>query len=100
MSWYKVTLPREKNVSGEPITEIVNGFAAILATKPVASGAALFAQKQMGEDYSYAVYFSPACATYCPDFLKQVHAVESDKPDKSNVDWLSGDANAMSLLDA
>ena len=99
MSWYKVTLPREKNLSGEPLAEILNGLAAIMDANPVPSGVALFTQKQMGGDYSYTVYFSPACAAYCPEFLKQVHAVESDKPDKSDVGWLLGHPDASSLID-
>jgi hypothetical protein len=97
MNWSKKTLPPEHN-AGEPLAQIVNGFAALMDQRVPPSGVGLFPQKQNSKDYSFSVYFSPACTDYCPEFLKHINAEKSEKPEASDVDLLLGNPDARSLL--
>lgn len=98
MNWSKKTLTPEHNAGGEPLAEMVNAFAALMSQRMPLSGVGLFPQKQNSKDYSFSVYFSPACTDYCPEFLKQINAEKSEKPDASDVDLLLGNPDARSLL--
>lgn len=98
MYWYKKTLTAENNVTINGLVQVINGFYSILERKGVAPGVGMFPQNHNSEDYSYSVYFSPACADYCPQFLERINAERCDKPNVSDVSFLWGDLNARALL--
>ncbi len=98
MTWRKVTLTAEQNTSAEPLVKILNGFSSLLNQRMPPSGVGLFTQKQNASDYSFTVYFSPACAEYCPEYLEQIGAINCDRPNSSDVQFLLGTSDAGSLL--
>jgi hypothetical protein len=98
MSWRKVTITAEQNTSAQPLAEIVNGFSALLGRRTPPSGVGLFTQLRNSQDFSFTVYFSPACSDYCPDYLDQIHAEACDTPRSSEVHLLLGNPDAGDLL--
>src|SRR5438270_13611141 len=97
MQWYKVTLAPEEN-NGKSLTDILNDFSALLAQKLPPSDAGLFTQKANGADYSFSVYFSPACKDFCPELLEKYRAIESGKPSAADVEFALRSRSASSLL--
>ena len=97
MPWYNVTLTPEEN-NGKSLTDILNDFSALSAQKLPPSDTGLFTQTENGADYSFSVYFSPACKEFCPELLEKYHAIESDKPSAANVEFAPGSRSASSLL--
>jgi hypothetical protein len=98
MSWHKVTLDAERNAAVEPLLQIISTFAAIVERQPPPSGVGIFPQRANTSDYSFSVYFSPACAQYCPEYLNEIHAVPCEKPFESGVAWLLGHPTSSRLL--
>ncbi|HMG76893.1 MAG TPA: hypothetical protein VK582_25700 [Pyrinomonadaceae bacterium] len=98
MTWRKVTIAAEQNISAEPLAEITNGFSALLGQRTPPSGTGLFTQKRNSQDLSFTVYFSPACIDYCPAFLEQIQAEACDEPTASDVHLLLGNPDAGDLL--
>jgi hypothetical protein len=97
MYWLKKTLSAEHDTI-EEFARTLLGFYSILEEKGVARNVAIFPQNRNGSDYSYSVFFSPACIDYCPEFLKQISAEPCCQPESSDVSLLWGDLNTNSLL--
>ncbi len=88
MPWYHVRLSIDDLATGKHI-RLQNAFETLFLAMHTPTGAAMFSNLDVKDDYSY--YFSPPCAVFFAGVLSQFGASACTRPVPESVVFLAGD---------
>ena len=91
MPWYHVRLSLDDLATGKQI-RLQNAFETLFLARHTPTGAAMFGNLDVKDDYSY--YFSPQCAVFFAAVLSSFDAAECAPPARQSAVFLTGDAGA------
>ena len=91
LPWYHVRLSIDDLATGKQI-RLQNAFETLFLARHTPTGAAMFGNLDVKDDYSY--YFSPPCAVFFAAVLSSFGAVECASPSRQSAVFLVGDAGA------
>ena len=91
MPWYHVRLSIDDLATGKQI-RLQNAFETLFLAMHTPTGAAMFGNLDVKDDYSY--YFSPQCAVFFAAVLSSFGAAECAPPARQSAVFLTGDAGA------
>ena len=91
MPWYQVRLSIDDLATGKHI-RLQNAFETLFLDMHTPTGAAMFSNLDVKDDYSY--YFSPPCAVFFAAVLSSFGAAECAPPARHSAVFLTGDAGA------
>jgi hypothetical protein len=91
MPWYQVRLSIDDLATGKQI-RLQNAFETLFLDMHTPTGAAMFGNLDVKDDYSY--YFSPQCAVFFAAVLSSFGAAECAPPSRQSAVFLVGDVGA------
>ncbi len=96
MNWYQVTFTIEEVVDFGKLTQLTGEFSKLYYSQLSPLDVALFKNKDSLE--TEILYFTPACGSYCPEFLARYNASPCAKPSADSTKLLIGENSANKLL--